>query len=339
MVLVRLKGVHVVEAKGRAYHYAWRGGPRLTGEPGSPEYVAGFHAAHAARKAPPTGTLKELLTRYKASRDYAALGAHTVRAYAKHLDAIDAKWGTMPLAAVDDPKVRLRFLDWRDSMADRPRTADMAVGVLKTLLAWGKERVLVHTNQAEDIKRLHRVDKADAIWTADDVAAFLGKDAEGEPIASKELVWALELGLHTGLRQSDLIRLGWGHRQGEAFTFRTSKRGKTVTIPVTAAARALLERIDKRGPMILTTQRGKRPWTADGLRSSFGKACKAAGVRRTFHDLRRTAATNLLIAGVESAQVAMIMGWSEEDVEAMKRKYVSRAAVVAAVLAKLEAVK
>ena len=146
----------------------------------------------------------------------------------------------------------------------------------------------------------------------------------------------MHLAAHTGLRQSDLIRLAWNHESDGAFGFLTSKRGKFVTIPITPACRALLETIPRRGPIILTTERGKRPWTADGLRSSFGKTCKDAGVKRTFHDLRRTAATGLLSAGLDSAQVALLMGWSEDDVEAMKRKYVSRAAVVKAVLAKLE---
>lgn len=329
MVTVQLKGVHVVRSAKAEYHYAWRGGPRLSGEPGSPEYVAAFHAAHAARKAPVTGTFREVLTKYRASPAYLKLGAHTRRAYDKHLNAIEAKWGTMPLAALEEAKVRKHFLAWRDSMAETPRTADMAVGVLKRVLGWAEERVYVTANHAAPIERLHRVDKSDAIWTPDDVAAFLKH-------ASRELTWAVELALHTGLRQSDLIRLAWNHEADGQFGFRTSKRGRFVSIPVTPACRALLQRIDKRGPIILTTARGKRPWTADGLRSSFGKACKDAKVTRTFHDLRRTAATSLVAAGLDSSQVASIMGWGEADVEAMKRKYVSRAAVVAAVLAKLE---
>jgi len=329
MVVVQLKGVHVVRAGGRAYHYAWRGGPRLAGAPGSPEYIASFNAAHTARKQPVTGTLKEVLTKYRASPDFAKLGAHTTRAYETHLNAIEAKWGTLPLVALDDPRIRRHFMAWRDSMASTPRTADMAIGVLKRLLGWAEERVYITSNQAAPIGRLHRADKADAIWSADDVAAFFKH-------ASKELAWAVELALHTGLRQSDLIRLAWNHREGDAFTYRTSKRQRFVTIPVTPGCEALLKRIEKRGPVILTTERGKRPWTADGLRSSFRKACKAAGVKRTFHDLRRTAATGLVSAGLDSSQVASIMGWSEDDVEAMKRKYVSRAAVVSAVLAKLE---
>jgi integrase len=329
MVTVRLKGVHSVTAKGRTYYYAWRGGPRLEGEPGSPAFVASFNAAHAARKQPVTGTFREVLTRYRASNQFTKLSDHTKRAYETHLNTLAAKWGTLPLAALDDPKVRRHFLEWRDSMAATPRTADMAIGVLKVVLGWAEERVFIHSNQAEKIRRLHRADRSDAIWTADDLAAIRKVDR-------KEVVWAVELALVTGLRQSDLIRLAWNHREGDAFSLRTSKRGKVVTVPLTEAAKALLTRIERRGPVILTTDRGKRPWTADGLRSSFAKACREAGVTRTFHDLRRTAATGLLVAGVEAPQVAMIMGWSEADVEAMKRKYVSRSAVVAAVLAKLE---
>lgn len=329
MVTVRLKGVAVVKAKGREYHYAWRGGPRLPGEPGSPEYMAAFHAAHAARKAPVQGTLRAIIVAYRASKKYEKLSAHTKRAYAKHLDTIELKWGSMPARALDDPAVRRHFVAWRDEMADTPRTADMAIGVLKTVLAWALERVMVTSNQAEPISRLHRSERSDAIWTAKDVEAFRKQ-------ASKELQWAVELALHTGLRQSDLIRLAWNHEKDGAFEMRTSKRGKKVSVPITTACRSLLERIEKRGPVILTTERGKRPWTADGLRSSFGKACKDAGVSRTFHDLRRTAATNLIAAGLDNAQVAEIMGWSADDVETMKRKYVSRSAVVQAALAKLE---
>ena len=38
MVKVDLKGIAKVTSKGRTYYYAWRGGPRLRGEPGTPEF-------------------------------------------------------------------------------------------------------------------------------------------------------------------------------------------------------------------------------------------------------------------------------------------------------------
>ena len=47
---VHLKGIHILRMKLASgatahYHYAWRGGPRLVGEPGSPEFIASYYAA------------------------------------------------------------------------------------------------------------------------------------------------------------------------------------------------------------------------------------------------------------------------------------------------------
>jgi len=334
MAIVQLKGINSVKVKlkdGRTvtYHYAWKGGPRLSGRPGSPEYAASFAAAHTARKTPSTKTFSALVVRYKMSPAYTKRGAHTKRAYGKTLTTLTEKFGSLSYTALDDPDVRKHFLRWRDGMADTPRTADMAVGVLKRVLSWGVEYSEIKTNQAEPIKRLHEANRSDSIWTADDFLAF-GKHA------SPELRWAVALATETGLRQSDLIGLSWRDYDGRRFEVTTSKRKKLAIIPVTTACRALMDQIPKRRFEVLTTQRGKRAWTADGLRSSFRKACLDAKVNRTFHDLRRTAATRLVAAGLDDAQVAEWMGWSTGDVTALKRKYVSRDAVLESVLAKLD---
>jgi hypothetical protein len=47
---IRLKGLNSVAktlADGRivTYYYAWKGGPRLKGEPGTPEFIASPHYA------------------------------------------------------------------------------------------------------------------------------------------------------------------------------------------------------------------------------------------------------------------------------------------------------
>src|SRR5205809_4977647 len=52
MVMVDLKGIHTVTSKGRTYYYAWRGGPRLRGEPGSPEFHASYNEAIQERRTP-----------------------------------------------------------------------------------------------------------------------------------------------------------------------------------------------------------------------------------------------------------------------------------------------
>ena len=68
---------------------------------------------------------------------------------------------------------------------------------------------------------------------------------------------------------------------------------------------------------MLTTSDGK-PWTPDGFRASWGKACKRAGVSGvTFHDLRGTAVTRLALAGCTEAEIATITGHSLRSVRAI----------------------
>ena len=57
MVKVDLKGIKRVSAKGRIYWYAWRGGPRLRGKPGSPEFLASYNEATENRRATGRGAL------------------------------------------------------------------------------------------------------------------------------------------------------------------------------------------------------------------------------------------------------------------------------------------
>jgi class 3 adenylate cyclase len=70
-------------------------------------------------------------------------------------------------------------------------------------------------------------------------------------------------------------------------------------------------------PVILLNSRDK-PWTSDGFRTSWGRACAAAGiVGLTFHDLRGTAVTRLAVAGCTEAEIATITGHSLRDVHAI----------------------
>jgi integrase len=66
--------------------------------------------------------------------------------------------------------------------------------------------------------------------------------------------------------------------------------------------------------MILTSSE-HRPWTSDGFRASWRKACAKAGiVGVTFNDLRGTAVTRLALAGCNEAEIATITGHSLPDV-------------------------
>ena len=120
-----------------------------------------------------------------------------------------------------------------------------------------------------------------------------------------------------GQRQGDLLRLPWSAYDGKHIRIRQSKTGRRVVIRVGAPLKAALDTAPKRSTIILTTSDGK-PWTSDGFRASWGKACKRAGVvGLTFHDLRGTAVTRLALAECTEAEIATLTGLSLSSVRAI----------------------
>jgi hypothetical protein len=104
MVKVDLRGIAKVTAKGRVYHYAWRGGPHLRGEPGSPEFMASYNEAIESRKTPDTGRFKSLVVLYRASNDYKKLANSTRKNWSPWLDRVSEYFGELRIAQFERPE-------------------------------------------------------------------------------------------------------------------------------------------------------------------------------------------------------------------------------------------
>lgn len=309
--------VHKVTAKGHTYYYAWRGkgAPRLLSEPGTGAFVQELADALASRKTGDTAKLSGLCARYRASDDWKNLSDKTRTNWSPWLSRIQDRFGDLSLGQFDRPILRSEIRSWRDKWKKTPRTADVALQVFSRLLSFGVQEGRLTINVVTDIPRLYRSNRAEVIWTADDLA-------ELEKFAAPEIMWAARLAALTGLRQGDLLRLSWSHVQPLCIEVRTSKTGRTATIPLHNDLKDLLASIPKRATTILTST-DKRPWKT-GFGSSWGKAVKAAGIDKHFHDLRGTAATRLYAADLTIREIAGILAWSEDKVEGIIDRYVKR---------------
>jgi integrase len=314
-----LKGINSVKKKladgsVKIFYYAWKSGPALLGEPGSPEFIASYNEAVARKVMPPSGTLLSLLQQYQASPEFVDLARSTRRSYIALIKRIEKKFSDFPLSALTDRRTRGIFKAWRDEIATGSgrRQADYSWAVLARLLSWGVDRGIITANPCERGGRLYRASRNEKIWTNDDEANFLNH-------APAHLHPALLLGLWTGQRQGDLLRLPWSAYDGTNIRLRQSKTGARVSIPVGAPLKAALDDMAKvkHGPIILTST-DKQPWTSDGFRSSWRKACEKVGiVGVTFNDLRGTAVTRLALAGCTEAEIATITGHSLRDVRSI----------------------
>ena len=175
---VHLKGINkamVRLANGErvTYYYAWRGGPRLVGEPGSPEFIAELLCRNPipARAGPRNVSFRH--RRLQGIQDFLGLSPRSQSDYLKQIKKIEAKFADLPIAALDDARVTREFLEWRDSMAGSPRQADYAWTILMRLCSWARARGLTLYRPPERVERLYHADRSEKIWEETHLAAFL----------------------------------------------------------------------------------------------------------------------------------------------------------------------
>ena len=120
---VRLKGINCYTAKladgtTKTYWYAWKGGPRLRGEPGTPEFIAGYNEAAAQKIKMPAGCVLSLLQAYQASDDFRQLAPRARDDYAGIIEkVIEPKYSDFPLLGLTDKRTPEFF--WSGATSSR----------------------------------------------------------------------------------------------------------------------------------------------------------------------------------------------------------------------------
>lgn len=354
-----LPGVHRVRY-GRAdggvteFWYAWRGGARILRATAKsdallereiarlmPEAMAAYQAER--RPGGDHKFLYGLITRYLASPEFERGAPRTRRDRRRFLDRAREELGEMELRALEARGARAFLIKWRDRYQATPKTADELLGALGVVMQWAADRGEIASNPVKDFPRIYRVNRADMIWKPEDLALLY-------PHCAPELEHAVRLAALTGLRFGDLIRLPWGAVGEHAIVWQTGKsRGRrTVVIPVYDQLRQLLAEIPRVSSVTILNSARKTPWKEPGLASAMRRAkldaesraveqgLKDAGILKLrFHDLRGTAATNFIAAGLTLDQVATILGWSKGKVDQIAARYVTAETIGLAMVATL----
>ena len=362
-----LPGVHRIKrAKANRvfeYWYAWRGGPQILAAGASSLRSL---AREVARKAPAAmeayrsqlktersvaneATLFGLITRYlDLMNTDRTLAPRTKADRRKQLDIVRTELGDLTLTALAAPKARAFFLSWRDRRANTPKTADELLGALSLVLNWAVNRGELATNPVANFPRIYKVNRADIIWEPHHLETILAH--ADPPIAA-----AIRLAAVTGLRKNDLIALPWSAVKENAIVWQTGKsRGrKSVVLPITDAVREVLDSLPRGDcPTVLSTSEGE-PWTppgrgldsgvqrarddADEAARKLGGPNAGAGLEGLrFHDLRGTAATSYILAGLPLDDVATILGWELKRVQEIARRYVTGEAIGLGMIARLQ---
>ena len=324
MVRANLKGVNLVKKRLKdgtikVYHYHRATGRRLRGAPGSGEFLHDYAMAEQSQVEKCKGTLGGLIRDFTLSPEFAKRAESTQKEYRRMLSKVETKFGTMPIAVLEDPRVRGDFLDWHEEVAKESgaREADNRLAVVSAMLTWAVRRARIFHNHVKGFERLHEVDRSDKLWLLEHIDAFM-------KVAPIEMQRALILALHTGQRQGDLRKLAWTNYDGAGISLRQSKGNRRIYVACTQALKTMLDGMDRKAAVILTTRTG-RAWQKRYFAEQWEEASKAAGITDLhFHDLRGTAVTMLAEAGCSVPEIASITGHSLKSVYTILERYLSR---------------
>jgi len=181
-------------------------------------------------------------------------------------------------------------------------TINRELACLKTLYAKAIEWQKAEANPAGKVKKFRERPLKERILRPEENNKLL-------ETSSPELKPVLILALNTGMRKAEILNLRW-----DAVNFskgfihiEDSKSGRSRDIPLNGLAFEALKEISRKGEFVFTNDETKNH-TQD-VKTAFKGACRRAGIKGLrFHDLRHTAASRMIEAGVDLVTVSKILG-------------------------------
>lgn len=214
------------------------------------------------------------------------------------------------LAAVGAEKIAGYMAARRKAVSDT--TVNRELACLKTLMNKAVEWGRIEKNPAARVKKLKEPPACERILTSDEARRLI--DA-----ASPALRPVIITALGTGMRRGEILALKWTDVDlvRGFITVQTSKSGKGRKIPTSGTVAAALGAVAHRGEHVF-----QNPETGTHImdvKKGFQAACALAkrnpedkkdpgivGLR--FHDLRHTAASKMVEAGIDLVTVSKILG-------------------------------
>lgn len=323
----------------RRIYFRRKGSPkvRLRAEPGSDGFLDEYRAALSGKVEPEqaranhaaeVGTFRWLCERYYRAAEFMQLDERTRYVRRGLLDKLCERnnSGQKRFAKMEPRHVR----EIRDEKADTPAAANGILKALRQLFAWANEADIATTNPAREVPYLPTSVDGFHTWTVEEVETF----EAAHPIGTKARL-AMALLLYTGVRRSDVVRLGPNMERDGEFHF-TETKGRNVkarkrtsgpkhrTLPVLPELRALLDATPLGNPTYLVTEFNK-PFTANGFGNRFRKWCDEAGLRHcSAHGLRKAGATIAAENGATEHQLMAIYAWESPKQAALYTRKVNR---------------
>lgn len=182
----------------------------------------------------------------------------------------------------------------------KPATINRELACLKHMfnkaIQWGMAR----TNPVRSVKMLRENNRRLRYLTEEEAQRLVDECADHiKPI--------VVTALYTGMRSGEILNLKWEDVDlGHGLIYIQNSKSGSREVPISTRIVELLRELHRRSQYVFACESG-RP--RRGVRKGFESALRRAGIRDfTFHDLRHTFASHLVMSGVDLLTVKELMG-------------------------------
>jgi integrase len=309
----------------------------------TPEFWAAYHAAMGGKPAQGPRRVKAgsiaaavkgcggtNVKGYYSSTEFKALAETTKAVYRGVLDRLVEKHGDGPVAGLQAKYINNLI----DEMADTPSAASNFRKRLKAVMDYAVSVGMRADNPVITAKKVKLKTTGHRTWTEEDITKFRKRWKVGTPLRL-----AFELLLHTGLRRSDAVRLGWSHAASGTFVITTKKSQGHVElcIPVHIELARHLADCPKDSPTFIETMHG-RARSEKAFSAWISEAAAEAGLppKSSPHGVRKAACRRLAETGCTALEIMSITGHTDiREIERYCRE-AGRKLLAVTAMAKLE---
>lgn len=241
------------------------------------------------------------------------------------------KWGSKRLDEITTPDVAKWLGELRHSGKAPATVEKIRVTFNRSFeLALRWQTPGVRVNPLRGIQRPKIANARDRFLSSAEAARLL---AAADASLNPQLGNIVRLLLLTGARKRELLDAQWEHFDIErrAWFIPTSKTGKSRYVPLSQAALDVIEKLPrfKRCPWLLPNPETRRPYT--DIKHPWETARAAAGLDGLhIHDLRHSAASFMINAGIDLFAVGKVLGHADHQ-STMRYAHLANDTLLAAV--------
>ena len=301
---------------------------RIKATYGTPEFDAAYQTALSGEAPLPAGkaargSLEWLWMLYRQTNAWTDLSPATRKQRENIMRGVLKTGGNQPLSKITGGAIKAG-IDRR-----KPFAARHFVDTLRGMFKWAVASEHIKSDPTAGKAVAKPKSKGFPVWTEDDLELFERR----WPVGTRERVM-FDVYLYTGLRRGDAAKLGKQHIRDGIITIDTEKTGTRVTIPVLPELAETMAAGPTGELSIIASKKGQ-PIRKEVLGNLFKKACRAAGINKSAHGIRKAAATRAANNGATVATLEAIFGWEGGQMAALYTRAADRKALAAEHMAKL----